>query len=79
MGFSWKHAKEEAIKVKIRRAIIMATAGVPNPDFKIRHPEWIQQAQSKNFSELKKKITEETKRKQDLYYARIVKNFGGKN
>ncbi len=57
-GYSHKQDKIDAIKVKIRRARTMAIAG-SNPDFKLSHPDWVRDAQSKNFTQLEKIVKEQ--------------------
>jgi len=55
-GFSWKAFKEEAIKLKIERAITMVSGDTPNTDMAIAHPDWVRQAQTKNFTDLRAKV-----------------------
>ncbi len=69
---------EEAIKIKIRRAITMVQGDNPNSDIAVKHPEWVRAAQQKNYTELIKKVTEDTKKKQDLVRMRRLK-FAGKD
>ncbi len=69
-GFSWKTEKELAIKTKVRRAITQVQGDNPNKDIAIRHPEWIKQAQSKQYTELTKSITDSVQRAQDRVQAR---------
>ncbi len=64
-GFNWKMMREIAIKIKVERAIAMVQGDNPNSDMAIKHPEWVRAAQQKNYTELTKKITEQTKRAQD--------------
>ncbi len=61
-GFSHKQAAEDAIKIKIRRAITMVSGDNPNSDIAVKHPEWIRAAQKKDYTELIKKVTEDTKK-----------------
>ncbi len=66
MGFSWKQAKIDAIATQIRRAKTMALKSNPNTDFQLQHPDWIREAQSNNFTQLTKQITEKVKARQKL-------------
>ncbi len=72
-GFSHKAMREEAIKIKIERAIIQVQGDNPNPDIAIQHPEWVREAQNKKYTELTKYITERVKRQQDSALARRQK------
>ncbi len=72
-GFSWKKAQAEAIKTKIRRAITMASKKDSNPDFAIAHPDWIKQAQTKNYTDLKIKVTQLIEKQQQRSLARRLK------
>ncbi len=69
-GFSWKAMKEEAIKIKIRRAITMASKKDVNPDFAILHPDWVREAQKKNFTDLTAKIKQAVEKDQERAQAR---------
>ncbi len=75
MTFSWKQAKLDAIAIKIRRARTMAI-NASNPEFKLQHPDWIRDAQSKNFTLLDKKVKEATEKYQALAQARRDKRAG---
>ncbi len=75
MGFSWEVAKKNAIDTKIRRAKTLAIVG-SNPDFKLQHPDWVRDAQSKNFTMLIKKVREETEKKQLIHTNRELKKHG---
>ncbi len=69
MVFSWKAAKANAIEIKVRRAITMADSG-QNSDFKIQHPDWVRDAQAKNYTHLKKVVKESVERYQAQAQAR---------
>ncbi len=75
MGFSWEQAKINAVAVKIRRAKTMALSG-ENPDFKLKHPDWVRDAQTKNFTILNKKVKEEAEKYQQTYARRRLKLVG---
>ncbi len=75
MGFSWKQAKIDAVDVKIRRAITMANAA-SNPDFKMQHPDWVRDAQNKNYTNLKKVVKEKCEKYQQKAQARRDKRSG---
>ncbi len=75
MGFSWIKAKENAIAVKVRRAKTMAHGNI-NPDFDKAHPDWVRDAQNKNYSSLTKIVTENAKRFQDIAYQRRMRFHG---
>ncbi len=77
MSFSWKQAKIDAIETKIRRAITMANNG-NNPTFKLQHPDWVRDAQTKNYTQLKKQVKEQMEKRQNAVMDRRVKR-GGKN
>ncbi len=64
MAFSWTEVKKKVVEKKIERAIIMAKVG-QNTDFKLQHPDWVRDAQSKNYTDLKKKVREQVERKQE--------------
>ncbi len=53
--FNWVDFKKYVIQHEIDRNIILAKAGT-NTDFKNLHPDWISQAQNKNFIDLRKKV-----------------------
>ncbi len=63
MAFSWKQDKINTINKKIERAITQAKAG-SNPDFKLQHPDWVRDAQNKDFTNLKKVVKEQTEKYQ---------------
>ncbi len=69
-GFSWKAMKEEAIKIKIRRAMTMAAKKDVNKDFAIQHPEWVRSAQQNNFTDLKAKVRQQVEKDQERAQAR---------
>ncbi len=70
MSFSWKKAKEDAIKLKIQRAIIMASKKDVNPDFAIEHPDWVRQAQENKFTDLRAKVRLKVEKEQERAQAR---------
>jgi len=74
-GFSWKKAKLDAIATKIRRAKTMAIAG-NNPDIKLSHPDWVRDAQSKNFTQLVKEVKEKVEKFQQTAMNRRDKRSG---
>jgi len=74
-GFSWKQAKLDAIAIKIRRAKTMAI-NASNPDFKIKHPDWVRDAQKKDFTMLEKVVKEQMEKKQKKAMDRRVKRGG---
>ncbi len=76
MAFSWEKLKERAIEKKISRNITMAKVGTNN-DFRIAHPDWIREAQNKQFSNLKKQVRDAVEKQQAVYLARRIK-LGGK-
>ncbi len=73
MPFSWDQLKKQVVQDKIDRAIIMAKNGT-NPDFKILHPDWVRDAQSKNFTDLRIKITKDIEKRQEKAILRRQKN-----
>jgi len=75
MGFSWEQAKIDAVALKIRRAKTMAVVG-SNPDFKLKHPDWVRDAQKKDFTLLNKKVKEEAEKFQQQYAKRRLKLVG---
>ncbi len=62
--------KEEAIKIKIRRAMTMAAKKEVNPDFAILHPDWVRQAQQNNYTDLKAKVKLQVEKDQERAQAR---------
>ncbi len=75
MPFSWDEARASIIAKKIQRNITFAKVGT-NKDFKISHPDWVSQAQTKNFVDLKKKVKESVMKQQDLAIIRRLKLVG---
>ncbi len=75
MGFSWAETKEEAIKIKIRRAKTQAKAA-NNDDFKIAHPDWVQAAVTGKYIQLTSDVTKKVERKQALAMIRRAKRAG---
>lgn len=71
-AFSWKQAKEDAIKKHIERAHSQAKAN-NNPDFITKHPDWVRDAQLKSpqYTLMDKQIREEKTKMQEKYQARI--------
>ncbi len=69
---------EEAIRIKIRRAITQIQGDNPNQDMAVKHPDWVKDAQNKNYNMLIKKVTEETKRYQERALERRNR-LGGKD
>jgi hypothetical protein len=65
-AFSWENQKEIAIQTKIRRAMTNALTG-NNDDFNIKHKDWVRDAQSNNWTVMKKKIREDMEKKQLKY------------
>ncbi len=74
-GFSWKAEKDYAVSVKVERAKTMALAG-SNSDFKLKHPDWIRDAQSKNYTKLVTDVTVKTRKYQDNAQRRRDKRAG---
>ncbi len=66
MGFSRITARESAIAMKVRRAITMAKNPISSDgtvnDFSISHPSEVREASDKKYSNLTKRVTEETKK-----------------
>jgi len=75
-GVSWKKAKEDAIKLKVRRAITMSSGDNPNGDIALKHPEWVREAQTGKYLELVKSVTGDIKRYQDRAIQRRLKISG---
>lgn len=63
MTFSWKVAKAKAVINAINRNKTMAKTSI-NPEFKLKHPDWCRDAQSKNYIQLVKVVTEEITKRQ---------------
>ncbi len=74
-GFSWKQAKIEAVDLKIERAITMANSAT-NSDFKILHPDWVRDAQKKDYTLLKKQVREKIEKYQNKAQQRRDKRSG---
>lgn len=72
MVFSWIQEIKDAKKVKQRRARTMAISGA-NPDFSIKHPDWVRDAKQKNFTAMDKKIGEEFDKQQERLKRRVEK------
>ncbi len=75
-AFSWERMKKLLVEVKIQRAITMASKKDVNPDFRIQHPDWVKQAQSKDYTDLKKKIKETVEKQQQTAMNRRKKVAG---
>ncbi len=69
MAFSWDKAKKQAIEKKVQRNITMAKTA-SNDDFKIAHPDWVRDAQSKRFTDLKLKVKQVVERQQAVAQGR---------
>ncbi len=74
-AYSAPEQRKRAIETKIRRAITMAKVGT-NPDFKLAHPDWVREAQTKNFTALKKQVLELIEKKQATAMKRRMKTIG---
>ncbi len=72
MGFSWIKVKENAIAVKVRRAKTMAKGNI-NPDFDKAHPDWVRDAQNKNYTSMTKIVSDNAKKFQDIAYKRRMR------
>ncbi len=70
MGFSWEQMKKQAVEIKIRRAITMASKKNVNPDFAIEHPDWVREAQKQNYTDLKAKVKQAVEKEQERAQAR---------
>ncbi len=75
MPFSWDKAKKQTVDHKIARAISMARAG-SNHDFKIAHPDWVREAQKKNYIALKISIKDLVEKQQKASMLRRDKLAG---
>ena len=62
MTFSRAQSKIDALNIKLRRARLQAKAGTP--DMKLKHNDWVIDAQKNNYVVLDKKIKEEVLKKQ---------------
>ncbi len=74
-GFSWKQMKIEAVDMKIRRAITQSNSAT-NPEFKKDHPDWVRDAQKKDYTLLKTKVKEKALKYQLFAQARRDKRAG---
>ncbi len=63
MAFSWNEFLKKALQHKINRNISL-TRGQKNKDFDKDHPDWIRDATSKNYTQMKKKIKEDFEKHQ---------------
>ncbi len=76
MSFSpWEIAKANAIKTEIRRNHTMAKNKC-NPDFNKQHPDWVRDAQNKNYTLLTKMVKENVEKFQKAAIARRLKVAG---
>ncbi len=69
MPFSWKQAKEDAIKIKIRRAMTNARHpvykdGTINTQI-INHKAWVTAAAKKDYTQLVIEVTDMVKKRQE--------------
>ncbi len=80
MPFSWEQAKLRAIDVKLRRAKLLAGGGSKaspaNPDFKIKHPDWVRDVNTANISVMNKKVKDEVIKMQETAIVRRLKTIG---
>ncbi len=72
--FSWEAAKKEAIIREIEIEMIHAKRG--DKEDKLKHPDWVTQAQTNNFVDLKKKVREQMENLQDNAMQRRLKRVG---
>ncbi len=77
MAFSRAKLLERALAIKIDRNITLAKAG-NNSDFKLAHPDWVREAQQKNYIMLKKVTTELVQKHQSDALKRRQKLIGNK-
>ena len=75
MAFSRKQQLEDALKIKIQRAILMSKGQV-NSDFDRKHPDWVRDATAKNYVKMVKSITEEHNLYVKNYRERQIKKYG---
>ncbi len=81
MPFSWVQVKDDAVKLKIRRNVIMSKGGI-NSDFDIVHPDWIKLARWDgvkfvgNHLDLKLKTKDKIVGAQDRAIKRRLKRVG---
>ncbi len=70
MAFSWVKFIEATKRNKVRRARTLAGGASPesmaNPDMKLAHPDWVRDANNKNFVSMDKLVKE----KLDMYFKR---------
>ena len=75
--FSWQLACKEGLATRIRRAKTKATLKC-NPTFNTEHADECRDAQSKNFTKLVKRKTEEADKHYERYINKIKKLKGEK-
>ncbi len=68
-AFSREKSNLQALMTEVRRNKTMAISGT-NKDFKKDHPDWIAQAQQKNFIDLESKTIQKVLKKQEIYQMR---------
>lgn len=78
LAFSRKKQLMDALETKIKRALVMSKGQV-NSDFDREHPDFVRDAQSKNYTKMIKDITNQHNKHVDNYKTRQIKKFGGKN
>ncbi len=74
MPFSWAIKLKRAEEIKIRRAKTLAKQG--DVEIKLRHPQWVINAQQNNYVELTKSVKEDIQRAQKTSLDRRVKLAG---
>lgn len=72
MNYSTKKAIQDGIDMKIKRAKCMCKND-DHSDFKIKHSDWVKDAQTQNYVLLIKKIKEESAKNQADRKARVEK------
>ena len=73
--FTWQRAQERAIDKRIKHLKDSAKSG--NPDLKLKHPDWVRDAQLETpiYTLLETKTREEMEQKQEIYRLRQEKKL----
>lgn len=75
MTFSWAQTKQLAIEIKQRRARCMCKLG--HSDMKLKHSDWVKDAQRGDYTILNKKIREQvllTQKRQETFIRKLHQN-----
>lgn len=75
--FSWKKARNDVLNLRLRQRKILARGGaVVNADFARKHPDWVRDAQNKQYTVLEKVTKDEFAKQWKEYDDRQNRIYG---